>query len=174
MGARFGQEILEAMTWAKRQKKATVKVVPTFGDARFMANSDVYGHDADEIDQIPELGRKLRSFDAYLTFFTSGDANKDVRNSGDGRGLEAWRRLHNEYDPTSSMRRVTILRAGTKRDPNAMEVDALSKGGQSKSGKGKIVTWWVCNKTGHMSRDCYCYKGKSKRKGKSDKASKDC
>ena len=28
---------------------------------------------------------------------------------GDGQGLQAWRRLHNEEDPTSSMRRVRIL-----------------------------------------------------------------
>ena len=32
-----------------------------------------------------------------------------VRNSGEGNGLEAWRRLHSEYDPTSSLRRVAIL-----------------------------------------------------------------
>ena len=40
------------------------------------------------------------------------------------------------------------------------------------SGKGKSVTCWVCNKTGHMSRDCY-NKGKSKGKGKVGNASKD-
>merc|ERR1712159_616192 len=45
----------------------------------------------------------------YLVSFTLGDANKIVRNSGTGQGLEAWRRLHNEYDPTSAMRRVAIL-----------------------------------------------------------------
>ena len=41
--------------------------------------------------------------------FTSDAANRIVRNSGEGNGLEAWRRLHSEYDPTSSMRRVAIL-----------------------------------------------------------------
>ena len=35
------------------------------------------------------------------------------------------------------------MRSGTKRDPNAMEVGALSKGGKSKSGKGKHFTCWV-------------------------------
>ena len=40
-----------------------------------------------------------------------------------------------------------------ERDPNALDVDALSKSGKSKSGKGKSVTCWVCNKTGHMSRN---------------------
>ena len=49
----------------------------------------------------------LRHFYAYPTSFTSGDAHV-VRNSGDSHGLEARRRFHNEYPPTSSMRRVTI------------------------------------------------------------------
>ena len=43
---------------------------------------------------------------AYLTSFTSGDATRVLRNSGDSLGLEAWRRLHNENDPISSTRRV--------------------------------------------------------------------
>ena len=46
---------------------------------------------------------------AYLVSFTTGEANKVVRNSGTD-GLEAWRRLSNDYDPSSVMRRVTILR----------------------------------------------------------------
>ena len=32
-----------------------------------------------------------------------------ARNAGEGNGLEAWRRLHSEHDPTSSMRRVAVL-----------------------------------------------------------------
>ena len=55
MGARFGQEIFGAMSWAKKQKKHIVKVVPTFGDGRFIAYSDAYGDDANVTDHIPEL-----------------------------------------------------------------------------------------------------------------------
>ena len=84
-----------------------MNVVPTCGNVRF--TSDVHGDDADDVDQISEMERKLRTFCWYLTSCTSGDANRLVRNSGDSQGLEAWRRLHNEYDPTSSMGRVTIL-----------------------------------------------------------------
>ena len=51
-----------------------------------------------------------------------------------------------------------------------MEVDALSKGGKSQSGKGNSATCWACDKTCHMSRDCYYNKGTSKGKGKSGKA----
>ena len=48
---------------------------------------------------------------SMLTFvsFTTDRPNRIVRNSGEGNGLEAWRRLHSEYDPTSSMTRVAIL-----------------------------------------------------------------
>ena len=54
----------------------------------------------DEIENIDDFVGK---FYAYLA------ANRIVRNSGEGDGLEAWRRLHSENDPTSSMRRVAIL-----------------------------------------------------------------
>ena len=46
---------------------------------------------------------------AYLVSFTTDAANRIVRNAGEGNGLEAWRRLHGECDPTSSMRRVAFL-----------------------------------------------------------------
>ena len=35
---------------------------------------------------------------------------------------------------------------GVKKDPNAMEVDTLSKGGNSKFGQDKYVTFWICKK----------------------------
>ena len=38
----------------------------------------------------------------------TGEADKVVRNAGSD-GIEAWRRLMNEFDPTSAMRRVVIL-----------------------------------------------------------------
>ena len=66
MGPCFGQEILEAVSWAERQKKPIVEVVPTCGDVRFIAHSDVCGEDVGDFDQIPDLERKLRHFFAYL------------------------------------------------------------------------------------------------------------
>ena len=70
---------------------------------------DVFGEGADEEHQIDEIDDFFVKFYAYLVSFTTHAANRIVRNSGDGNGLEAWRRLHSEYDPTSSMRRVAIL-----------------------------------------------------------------
>ena len=69
---------------------------------------DVFGEGAEEEDQIDEIDDFVVKFYAYLVPFTTDAANRIVRNSGEGHGLEAWRRL-SEYDPTSSMRRVAIL-----------------------------------------------------------------
>ena len=44
-----------------------------------------------------------------LTAFTEDQAHKLVRNAGDGEGLEAWRKLSQEFDPITNMRRQTIL-----------------------------------------------------------------
>ena len=60
----------------------------------------------DQIDEIDDFVGKLN---ADLVSFTTNASNQIVRNAGEGNGLEAWRRLHSEYDPTSSMRRVAIL-----------------------------------------------------------------
>ena len=70
---------------------------------------DVSGEGADEEDQIEEIDDFVGKLYAYLVSFTTEAANRTVRNAGEGNGLEAWRRLHSEYDPTSSMRRVAIL-----------------------------------------------------------------
>ena len=45
-------------------------------------------------------------------------------NSGEGNGLEAWRRLHSEYEPTSSMRRVAILQQ-VQNPPRCQRVEDL-------------------------------------------------
>ena len=47
-----------------------------------------------------------------------------VRNAGEGNGLEAWRRLHSEYDSTSSMRRVAILQQ-VQNPPRCQRVEDL-------------------------------------------------
>ena len=56
--------------------------------------------------------------------YTTDAANRIVRNSGEGNGLAAWRRLHSEYDPTSSMRRVAILQQ-VQNPPRCQRVEDL-------------------------------------------------
>ena len=83
----------------------------------------VFGEQAteDEIENIDDFVGKLS---AYLVSFTTDAANRIVRNSGEGNGLEAWRRLHSEYDPTSSTRRVAILQQ-VQNPPRCQRVEYL-------------------------------------------------
>ena len=71
----------------------------------------------------------LGSSIAFLVSFTTAAANSIVRNSGEGNGLEAWRRLHSEYDPTSSMRRVAILQQ-VQNPPRCQRVEDLGSAPQ--------------------------------------------
>ena len=74
-----------------------------------MAWITVFGEQADEDEQIDNIDDFFGKFYAYLVSFTTNAPNRIVRDSGEGNGFKAWRRLHGEYDPTSSMRRVAIL-----------------------------------------------------------------
>ena len=110
MIGRFGDHILGALTWASsRQRKFVVKGCGPSQRNRLKPWIDVFGEGPDEEDQIDEIDDFVGKFCAYLVSFKSDVANRIVRNSGEGNGLEAWRRLHSEYDKTSSMRRVAIL-----------------------------------------------------------------
>ena len=109
MFARFGDDILTALTWAARQRKTVAKTCVASQRNRMISWNTVFGEQAgeDEIENIDDFVGKLY---AYLVSFTTDAPDRIVRNSGEGNGLEAWRRLHSEYDPTSSMRRVAILK----------------------------------------------------------------
>ena len=108
MLARFGDDILFALTWAARQQRIVVKTCVASQRNRMISWNIVFGVQADEgeIENVDDFVGKLF---AYLVSCTTDAPNRIVRNSGEGNGLEAWRRLHSEYDPISSMRRVTIL-----------------------------------------------------------------
>ena len=123
MLARFGDEILTALTWAARQQRIVVKTCAASQKNRFVPWITVFGEQAaeDEIDNIDDFVGK---FYDYLVSFTSDAANRIVRNSGEGNGLEAWRRLRSEYDPTSSMRRVAILQQ-VQNPPRCQRVEDL-------------------------------------------------
>ena len=60
-----------------------------------------------------------------LTAFTEDQARKLVRNAGDGLRFEAWRKLSNELDPVTNMRRRTIL--ASVQDPPRCEIFGPAK-----------------------------------------------
>ena len=103
MLARFGDDILAALTWTARQRKIVAKTCVASQWNRKISWNTVFGEQAgeDKIENIDDFVGKLY---AYLVSFTTDATNRIVRNSGEGNGLEA-----SEHDPTSSMRRVAIL-----------------------------------------------------------------
>ena len=116
MLARFGDDILTALTWAARQQRIVVKTCVASQRNRMTSWNTVFGDQAgeDEIENIDDFVGKLY---AYLVSFTTDAANRIVRNSGEGKGLEAWRRLH-------SMRRVAILQQ-VQNPPRCQRVEDL-------------------------------------------------
>ena len=106
MVAKYGVAIERAMRWAARQRE---RITETGDGEREVGFDTVFGSLADPDEVIENFDAMLHGFWAYLISFTTGDALKIVKNSGHGNSLEAWRRLNNEHDPTSSMRRMSIL-----------------------------------------------------------------
>ena len=113
--ARFGEDILTALTWAARQQRIVVKTCVASQRNRTISWNIVFGDQAaeDAMENIDDFVGKLY---AYFVSFTTDGANRIVRNSGEGNGLEAWRRL--EYDPTSSMR--TCVDSSASSEPTAL------------------------------------------------------
>ena len=89
MLGRFGDHILDALTWASRQRKIVVKGCGPSQKDCLIPWIDVVGEGADEEDQIDEIDEFVVKLYAYFVSFTTDAANKIVRNSGEGNGLEA-------------------------------------------------------------------------------------
>ena len=103
--AKFGMEIEKALKWAVKQRK--MKIVESAVTENQVGYDDAFGETSD--DPIENFDKVVSGLYMYLISFTTGPANKIVRNAGSDNGLEAWKGLHNQYDPTSALRRVTIL-----------------------------------------------------------------
>ena len=121
MLARFGDQILSALTWAARQRRIVVKACGSSQRDRFVPWINVFGEQADEEDQIDGIDDFVGKLYVYLVSFTTEASNRTARNAGDGNGLEAWRRLHGEYDSTSSTRRVAVLQQ-VQKPPRCLRV----------------------------------------------------
>ena len=122
--AGFGESILGPLTWAVYQRRIVVKACVQTQRDRLLPWMNVFGEQADETDRIDGIDDFVGKLYAYLVSFTTDAANWIVRNAGEGNGLEAWRRLHGEYDPTSSMRRVAVLQQ-VQNPPRCQRVEEL-------------------------------------------------
>ena len=131
--AKYSSDVDEVLKWAMRQRK-TIQMTPDTGNSRVVSWDDVLGPAADAIDQVDGMHSFVEGLYTYLVSFTTGEANKVVRNSGD-EGLECWRRLNSEYDPSSSMRRVAILGL-VQNPPRCKSVDEL----------GSVLESWLTKK----------------------------
>ena len=120
--AKFGPELDDVLSWAQRQRKV-IAAEAEIGNARMVGWKPKFGDDSDPEDKVVGVDKMISGVYAYLVSFTTSEANKVIRNSGTD-GLEAWRRIHNEYDPTSSMRRVVIL-GMVQNPPRCKSVDEL-------------------------------------------------
>ena len=121
--AKYGASVEPVLKWASRQRLMISEKVDPSMLRRMIPWSAEFGEDADPADQVDNIRSMVDGIYTYLVSFTTGDANKVVRNSGTD-GLEAWRRLHAEYDPSSSMRRVAILGL-VQNPPKCRTVDEL-------------------------------------------------
>ena len=75
--------------------------------------NDNFGTDADAIDQIDDLPSKLHQVGMLLIQMTEHEPFDIVRNCGESfvSGLEAWRKLHRRFDPSTVGRKTALLQA---------------------------------------------------------------
>merc|ERR1712024_244842 len=80
------------------------------GDSRVIGWSEEFSQENRKPESyIPNARDIFAALYTLLTAFSEDQAHKLVRNAGDGEGLEAWRKLSQEFDPITNMRRQTIL-----------------------------------------------------------------
>ena len=104
--AKYGDRADAMLRWASRQRRM-VRQTADVNTRQVSYDEEISQADVGEL--VNQLKKMVSQIYTFMVSFTTGRANKGVRDAGAGEGLEAWQRLHNEYDPSSSVRRVTIL-----------------------------------------------------------------
>ena len=98
----FGEEFRRVLEWAVEKPDP---VLP--GEWNL-----VFGDDSEEIEgRVEGIGNKVQQLHMALAQLTECEAFDITQNSGIGNGLEAWRKLHRRYDPTTGGRKRNLLRA---------------------------------------------------------------
>ena len=116
---RNGKRVVEAMRWAEQQRKQLLEE-NLYSDERVLAWSAVFSDERNSPTYfIQDASETFSALYTLLTAFTEDQAHKLVRNAGDGEGLEAWRKLSQEFDPITNMIRQNML--GLMQDPPRVE-----------------------------------------------------
>ena len=126
-----GAEIEEVLKWAAQQKLAITRDRTGPREISYMAEFGPQGR-----RPVKNVDRMNEVLSIYATSFTTGVAGKIVRNSGNNAGIEAWRRLSNEFDPMSATRRVHLLGL-VQTPPRCAKVEDL----------GGALEAWLSHKT---------------------------
>lgn len=104
-----GKGVVEAMCWAEQQRKQLL-MDNLYSDEGVLAWSSVFRNRIHSPTYfIQDAQEVFSTLYALLKAFTEDQAHKLVRNSGDGDGLEARRKLSQEFDPVTNTRRQTVL-----------------------------------------------------------------
>ena len=104
--ARLGHQVEEHLKWAQNQR------VPISKDAE--EDDPKRAAWPETFKLAPGSNKIAADIYVYLQGFTTSNAWTVVKNTKGDDGLEAWRRLVREYDPTSPVRRV-VARCRTRR-----------------------------------------------------------
>ena len=104
----LGDKWGEAMRWASEQEHS-------LGDSKLGAPASrlecAFESHADQVDQIDDLDELSNQMYLALRSTTEGTPFTYVGNAAIGNGLEAWRSLHNKYDPSTGGRKKAMLNA---------------------------------------------------------------
>ena len=100
----LGEPFREVLKWAVEQDVAIAKNdwIAEFGPTLDTSRPTPVIHDLDD---------KVHQVYTALVSLTEDDSNDLVIGAGDGNGLEAWRRLHRRWDPSTGGRKRTLLKA---------------------------------------------------------------
>ena len=120
----FAGDDQKFVAWATKTKNYITSVFSDLGPALEWAVEvdveitaqlldDNFGSNADELDRIDDVHSKLHQVKVVLTQLTENEAFDIVRNCGETSqaALEAWRKLHRRYDPSTVGRKTALLQA---------------------------------------------------------------
>ena len=75
-------------------------------------------------ESVEHLERKANQVYVALISLTDDESNDIVTGAGHGNGLEAWRKLHRRWDPSSGSRKRNLLSAIL--DPGMSKIEELA------------------------------------------------